>query len=133
MAPKETRSLPRSRAPRRPHDAIEHYSRSLEEGQERRNELQVLFDLLGLGNALATLGDDAAALEVVGLAETQIAEMGGREATGVEHLLGADEVLAAEQRVGHPAASDLRGLGRAVPAGGRVARACELGRARLLA
>jgi tetratricopeptide (TPR) repeat protein len=58
----------------------EHYSRSLEEGQERRNELQVLFDLLG-----------------------------------------------------HPAASDLRALGRAVPAGGRVAQACELGRARLLA
>jgi predicted ATPase len=111
-----------------PADALEHYARSLEEAQVRGNEMQVVFDTLGVANALAALGDDDQAAEVAGMAEQQIAELGGPEASGV-HLLGQDGILAARERLGPVATAECDGRGRAVPAGQRVTRACELARA----
>jgi predicted ATPase/class 3 adenylate cyclase len=112
----------------RPRDALDDYIISLEEAQSRGHEMQILYDLLGVANALAMLGQDADAVEVAGIAEQQIAELGGPEATGM-HLLGTAAEDEAERRVGHTAAAELKAHGRAVPAPGRVARACELARA----
>jgi hypothetical protein len=55
--------------------------------------------------------------------------MGGPDASGV-HLLGTEEIELAAGRLGPIAAAGLKSRGRAVPATSRVARACELARAR---
>jgi predicted ATPase/class 3 adenylate cyclase len=112
----------------RPHEALQHYVTSLEEAQLRRHEMQVLYDLIGVANALATLDQDAEAVEVAGVAEQQMAEMGGPEATAV-HLLGTAEAKSAEERLGLVATAEIKARGRSVPAPARVARACELARA----
>jgi hypothetical protein len=113
----------------RTHDALEQYARSLEAAQASGNELQVMFDLRGVANALAVLGEDRDAFEVVGMVAAQVAELGGPGASVVEHLLGGEAVLAARQRVGPKAAAGHEARGRAVPAGARVDRACQLARA----
>jgi predicted ATPase len=112
----------------RPRDALDDYIISLEEAHSRGHEMQILYDLLGVANALAMLGQEADAVEVAGIAEQQIAEFGGPEATAI-HLLGTAAKDEAERRVGPAAAAELKARGRAVPAPGRVARACELARA----
>jgi predicted ATPase/class 3 adenylate cyclase len=116
-----------------PREALDHYARSLEMAQARGDGLQVLFDLLGVAVALADLPDDAAGLEVQGLAESQAVEMGGPAATTVEHLLGSDSLMAAEERLGPAGADEVKARGRAVPGGNRVIRACQLARLRQLA
>jgi hypothetical protein len=112
----------------RPRDALEHYARSLEEAEVRGNEMQVLFDLLGVASALGVLEHDEEAVEVAGMAEKQIAELGGPEAS-VVHLLGQDAIVAARERLGSGPAAACDDRGRAVAAGRRVTRACELARA----
>jgi predicted ATPase len=115
----------------RPRDALEHYADSLEEAQIRGNEMQVMFDLLGVANALGALEDYEEAVEVAGMAADQIAEMGGPEASNV-HLLGQESIVAARTRLGPGFAAACDARGRAIPAGQRVTHACELARARTL-
>jgi predicted ATPase/class 3 adenylate cyclase len=115
-----------------PREALEHYARSLEAAQARKDDLQVLFDLQGIAIGLAVLGDDAEALEVAGLAEAHGVDMSGPAALTVAHVLGSDSLVAAEERVG-AATAELKARGKAVPAGSRVARACQLARLRQLA
>lgn len=113
-----------------PEQALEHYARSLEKAQTRQDDLQILFDLLGIAGALAVLGDDAEALEVAGLAEAHGADVSGAAAETVGHLLGADSLVAAEERAGAAATAEFRARGQAVSVGRRAARACQLARAR---
>ncbi len=112
----------------RPADALEPYARSLEEAQRRADGLQVLFDLRGMANALGALQRDEEALEALGLADEQSAEVGGNTEVG-EHMQGDAPVQQAIERLGPEAAEAARRRGRAVVPGRRVARACELGRA----
>lgn len=116
----------------RPRDSLEHYAKSLEGAQSRQEQLQVLFDLLGVATALARLGDDTEALEVAGLAAAQGADIGVPSVSTATHLLGDDALAAADARVGPVGAAELNARGRAVPAAGRVARACRLARLRQL-
>jgi predicted ATPase/class 3 adenylate cyclase len=113
----------------RPRDALEHYSRSMEMARADGIEQQVMFDLLGLAVALATVQDDAEATELVGMVEAQMAELGGPGAKPVSHLLGGEELAAAEQRLGETAVRQFKERGRAVPAAMRVDRAGALARA----
>ena len=113
-------------------EALGHYAQSLEEAQIRGNEMQVMFDLLGVANTLASLQEDEDSAEVAGMAEQQIAELGGPEASGA-HLLGKEAIIAARERLGAAGAAACDARGRAVPAGQRVTRACELARAVALA
>jgi predicted ATPase/class 3 adenylate cyclase len=117
----------------RPHEALAHYANSLEAAQARGDALQVLFDLLGIATAFATLGDDAEALEVAGLASAQGVDMSGPAARTVSHLLGADSLVGVEERAGPARAAELKARGQGVPAGSRVAHACQLARLRQLA
>jgi predicted ATPase/class 3 adenylate cyclase len=112
----------------RPQDALEHYITSLQEAQLRGHEMQILYDLIGVSNVLATVRRDAQAVEIAGVAEQQISELGGPDATGL-HMLATDEAAAAEDRLGPTVAAEIKARGRAVPALSRVARACELARA----
>jgi hypothetical protein len=87
-------------------------------------------DLTAIAHALARLGEDAAALELTGVVEALSAEMLGPEGPAVPHFPGIDdELAAAEARAGAAAAAECKARGRAVPAGLRVTRACELARA----
>lgn len=92
----------------------------------------MLFDLLGIATALAGLRDDTQALEVAGLAAEQGADIGGPSVSTATHLLGDDALAAADARVGSVRAAELKARGCAVPAAGRVARACQLARLRQL-
>ena len=74
-------------------EALEHYSDSLEAAELRGNDAQVLFDLLGVANVLGVLGADQDAIEVAGMAEKLIAELGGPEVSAT-HLVGQEAVLA---------------------------------------
>jgi predicted ATPase/class 3 adenylate cyclase len=112
----------------RPREALEHYARSIEEAEIRGNQLQVLFDLIGGAVALVGIGSDAEAVELAAIADQLVSEMGGPEAVGV-HLLGADEVTEAAERLGPDVTAEVRARGRAVPAAARGARACQLARA----
>lgn len=109
-------------------EALGHYAHSLEEAQLRGNEMQVIFDLLGVANALASVQEDEHSAEVAGMADQQVAELGGPEASG-SHLMGQEPLLAARERLGAAGAAACDARGRAVPAGQRVTRACELARA----
>ena len=103
--------------------------RSLEEAQLRGNEMQILFDLLGVASALAQLGADEDALEVAAMGEQQVAELGIPGASAV-HLLGQDQHLGARERLDATKVRESEARGQAIPAGQRVTRACELARAR---
>jgi tetratricopeptide (TPR) repeat protein len=116
----------------RPREALDHYAQSLEEAQLRGNEMQALFDLIGVASALAALGADEDALEVAAMADTQMTELGIPTATAV-HLLGQEEHVPAAERVGPKRAKQAKLRGGAVPAARRVARACEIARARAAA
>ncbi len=110
---------------RRPRDALEHYARSMESAQARADVQQVWFDLCGTAAALALSGDDAEALEVVALAESQARE-NGAHANAAQGVLGWEHVVAAAERLGPRRVGELKALGVAVPAGERVVRACDL-------
>ena len=111
-------------------DGLERYVRSLESAQARDDQLQVMFDLFGVANALALLHDDDHALETLGIAEAHAIEVSGPAARAVQHLLDRDLLTAAERLVGAEAADELKARGHAVPAGRRVSRACDLAWAR---
>jgi predicted ATPase/class 3 adenylate cyclase len=115
----------------RPHEALGHYANSLEEAQIRGNELQVLFDLFGVASALGAVGADEDAIEVAALADQQIAELGIPGATAV-HLMGQDQHLGVRKRLDAATLEASEARARAVPAGQRVTRACQLARARVL-
>jgi predicted ATPase/class 3 adenylate cyclase len=112
----------------RPHEALEHYARSMESAQAREDPLQITNDLAGVAKALALLREDDAALEVVGLGEAQ-----GQELSGLDsflYLLAGEHALAdAEARLGRERVADAKARGHAVAAGNRVTRACRLARA----
>ena len=111
-----------------PEDALEPYARSLSTAEARGNELQVLFDLLGVAAALAACGRDVEALEATGIAEAQgveVASMSDFAGASFTHLLGDAAIVAARDRLGEAAYEPLA-RGRAVPAGRRVATACAL-------
>ncbi|HEY1517303.1 MAG TPA: adenylate/guanylate cyclase domain-containing protein [Solirubrobacteraceae bacterium] len=113
----------------RPGEALEPYARSLESARDRHDALQILFDLRGLANAMASLQRDPDALQLLGLVERQAEEVGGPGVDVGSHLQGNDGVLQAESRLGPEEASAQRARGRAVPAGYRVDHACQLARA----
>jgi predicted ATPase/class 3 adenylate cyclase len=107
-----------------PHDALTSYVRSMQTAQARGDAQQVWYDLRGAAGALALAGEDAEALKVVGLAESQARELGAR-ADAAEGLPGGGHILAAEGRLGPQRVRELKALGVAVPAGERVVRACD--------
>jgi predicted ATPase/class 3 adenylate cyclase len=113
-------------------EALEHYADSLEAAELRGNDAQVMFDLLGIANALGVLGADEVAIEVAGMAEKLVAELGGPEASGT-HLVGQEAVVAARERLGPPATTSCISRGHCVPPAQRVTRACALARAQALA
>lgn len=109
-------------------DALGHYAASLEVAQAIGNEVQVALDLQGVAWMLAELGRDEAALEAAGLSDAQLFDVGGSfSGAGVPI---EEHIAFAANRLGEPAAGELRERGRAVPAGARVARAGALARQR---
>jgi tetratricopeptide (TPR) repeat protein len=114
----------------RPADALAPYARSLASAEAQGNQLQVLFDLLGIANALAELARDAESLEAAGLAEAQgveVSSVSDFADSSFTHLLGDTAVMTAAERMG-AAGDEHVARGRAVPAARRVARALELAR-----
>jgi predicted ATPase/class 3 adenylate cyclase len=111
----------------RPRDALEHYARSMESAQAHADALQVWYDLCGVASALAFAEEDATALEVLGVAESQAHEVCG-PAKVPEPLLGREHIVAAEKRLGPHRVEKLKARGVAVSAGQRVVRACDLAR-----
>jgi predicted ATPase/class 3 adenylate cyclase len=112
----------------RPRDALEYYARSLEMARADGIEQQIMFDLLGVGVALGSLEEDAEAVEIVGMVEAQMADLGGPGTRPVDHLLGDASLAAAERRLGEVMVRHCKERGRAVPAAMRVDRACALAR-----
>jgi class 3 adenylate cyclase/predicted ATPase len=107
----------------RPADALEFYARALELALALGNLVQVRFDLFGIAEALAALGHNAEAPEVVGMAESEGVEIGAAgDVIFVEHL------AALEQRTGAARATELKLGGRAADPAERVPRACQLAR-----
>ncbi|MGO9822158.1 MAG: ATP-binding protein [Solirubrobacteraceae bacterium] len=107
----------------RPADALEPYARSLEHALADGNLMQIINDLLGVAEALAGLGHDGESLEVVGMAESQSAEIGA-----VPDTLYDEHLAALERRIGPARATELKQRGRATGPADRVARACQLAR-----
>ncbi len=85
--------------------------------------MQIINDLLGVAEALAGLGHDGESLEVVGMAESQSAEIGA-----VPDTLYDEHLAALERRIGPARATELKQRGRATGPADRVARACQLAR-----
>jgi tetratricopeptide (TPR) repeat protein len=110
-----------------PQAALEPYARSLGAAEARGDQLQIFHDLLSLAEALAMTGEDAGALEEVGLSEAQSEDVRGFAGDTTEVLPGRD-IGAATRRLGPGLAGELRARGRAVPAGERVMVACRLAR-----
>ena len=106
--------------------ALEYYVQSLAYAQRAGNELQVLFDLLGVARALAEAREDEACVEVSAMADAHAAELGGPGESLVGHLLGAGAVAASHNRVLPAREAALVTRGRAVPVAQRVERASEL-------
>jgi hypothetical protein len=109
-------------------EALAHLAASLESARMTGNELQVAFDLGTLANALGIVGDDRAAVEVDGLRQAHITELGGPGAGFVTSLAGAEARLVSQERLGPEATRELLEHGRLVPAAGRIDRACALAR-----
>ena len=109
----------------RPADALPHYRQSLEVAQGLGDELQVVMDLYAAARALAMLGRDADAIELLGLAEAHGAEI------GTQSLAAADPDIktaldGARERLGPAAALEARALGHAIAPGRRVLHATQL-------
>jgi predicted ATPase/DNA-binding SARP family transcriptional activator len=112
----------------RPQEAARHFALALERDQERAAHMDIYSDLIGLADALAMNNDDIGALEVYGIAEAQITEMGGSEHLS-DHADGRNLVLDSLVRVGAHVAAETKARGRSVAAGYRVTRGCEIARA----
>ena len=111
-------------------EALEHYADSLEEAEARGLRGQVVMDIVDVAHTLAALRDDAAALEVAGLAEAECSDVNG-PGTTLPIGFGAPAALAAaEERAWTRPHRELKARGRSVPAGNRIARACQLARIR---
>jgi len=108
--------------------ALEHFARSLEAAQARRDQLQIYHDLHSVAHVLALLGEDVASLELAGVAEAHTEEIRGPGAASSKRLLGY-AVDAARDRLGPTLSEELTARGRAVPAGNRVTLACQRARA----
>jgi hypothetical protein len=113
-----------------PQAALEPYARSLSAAEARGDQLQILHDLLGVADALAMMQEDVAALELIGLSETQSEDVRGFAGDTTEILPSGDAIRAAASRLGTTRAAELKARGRAVPAGERVMVACRLARGR---
>lgn len=112
----------------RPLDAVEQYALSLEVSHEEGEEMQVHLDLVGMADAMAMSGRDEDALEIAGIAAAHVIDLGGHTSSEW-HVQGHDWISEAVQRLGAEAAERSRARGLAVPASGRVIRACALARA----
>jgi predicted ATPase/class 3 adenylate cyclase len=106
--------------------ALEYYAQSLAYAQRAGNELQVLFDLLGVARALAEAKEDEACVEVSAMADAHAAELGGPGESLLGHLLGEGAVATSHRRVLPAREAALVTRGRAVPVAQRVERASEL-------
>jgi tetratricopeptide (TPR) repeat protein len=111
-----------------PHEALAHFAASLESARSTGNELQVALDLGCVANALATLGQDQEAVEVAGILEAHVTELGGAGGSFVSNVAGPGARLESKRRLGRETAQELLERGRRVPAAERVARACALAR-----
>jgi hypothetical protein len=114
--------------PGRPLDAVEQYALSLEVSREEGEEMQVHLDLVGMADAMAMSGRDEDALEIAGIAAAHVIDLGGHTSSEW-HVQGHDRISEVVQRLGAEAAERSRARGLAVPASGRVLRACALARA----
>jgi predicted ATPase/class 3 adenylate cyclase len=117
----------------RTRDALERYVQSLAYAQRAGNELQVLFDLLGVARALAEAGEDEATIEVSAMADAHATELSGPGEAMVGHLLGEGAVDASRRRLGPEREAAAVARGRAVPVAQRVERASALAMAAALA
>ena len=106
--------------------ALNYYVQSLAYARRAGNELQVLFDLLGVARALAEATEDEACVEVMAMANAHAAELGGPGEAIVGHLLGEGAVAATHARVKPAREAALVTQGRAVPVEQRVERATQL-------
>jgi hypothetical protein len=106
--------------------ALERYVQSLAYAQRAGNELQVLFDLLGVARALAEAGEDEATVEVSAMADAHAAELGGPGDTIIGHLLGEGAVNTSRVRLGPEREAAGAARGRAVPVAQRVERTSTL-------
>jgi hypothetical protein len=106
-------------------EAARHYLCSIEEAAARREPVQVSSDLHGMAVAFALAGDDATALETLGMALGLSVELGLGEQWLSWGFPGADALGAARDRLG-PDAEAALARGRAVPAGRRIDRARRL-------
>lgn len=111
----------------RPRDALRHYARSVEEAHNRGDAMQELGDVIGIASALALLGLDEDAMEVAGIAAAQNTELLG-DSTASMWQWTEESILAAKGRLGPTATQTFEARGRAVPAGQRTMRACQLAR-----
>jgi len=117
----------------RPHEAAQHYALSLELDEQRGEPVWIYGDLVGLADALAMNHQDSYALEVSGIAEAQLADIGGSESARRRvRWRGVPErnlVAESEQRIPAQAAALAKARGRTVAAGYRATRAREIARA----
>jgi hypothetical protein len=107
-------------------EALERYVQSLAYAQRAGNELQVLFDLLGVARALADAGDDESTVEVSAMAEAHGTELRGPGETIIGHLLGEGAVHTSRLSLGPEREAAAAARGRAVPVAQRVERASAL-------
>jgi hypothetical protein len=112
-----------------PTEALHHYARSLELAQQQGHQVQVYWELTWMADAMALSGRDTEALEIAGMAEAHIAELGVERPPGW-HVQDIDRIQESAERIGARATEKLRARGRAVAAASRIARACTLARAR---
>jgi hypothetical protein len=98
----------------RTREALERYAQSLEYAQAAGNELQVAFDLRGVAKPLSLLCQDEEVLEIVGMAQAHVSELGGPSASLIGHALARGVPRPRARRPSGPA-------GRA----GMRARACS--------
>jgi predicted ATPase/class 3 adenylate cyclase len=109
----------------RPADALEPKARSLETAFADGDSGQAGIDLINMVEVLAALGEDEETLEVMGTAESLMAEIGSNPTHVLSRLTFLTDI---EHRIGSARAAELKELGRAVPAAERVTRVCRLAR-----
>jgi predicted ATPase/class 3 adenylate cyclase len=114
-------------------EALERYVQSLAYAQRAGNELQVLFDLLGVARALAQAGDDESTVEVSAMAEAHGTELRGPGETIIGHLLGEGAIHTSRLSLGPEREAAAAARGRAVPVAQRVERASALALAAITA
>jgi hypothetical protein len=87
----------------------------------------MLFDVFGIALAADGDGDDEDALEVHAMALVQSEQVVGPDTGSIGHLLGADLIASAADRLGEPGSAEARARGLAVAAA--AARSASLSRA----